>query len=109
VNVVIAGANPEALDAAIDFAQRGWRVLVVVHRKRLGLGRDIRRWLRAADATAARAVSVLTGVDVQCVAGVNAVEAVLVRYRDTGRLVDVNTSHFLSFEKQPSRVSRKKG
>ncbi|MDP2053543.1 MAG: hypothetical protein Q8L75_07910 [Acidobacteriota bacterium] len=93
VDVVIVGANAAAAMAAtLDAIGRGLRVLVVIRLERLGLARRLRQAIRRAGRVAPRQLTVLTGVEVVCVDGVKAIEAVVVRHVRTGRLVAFNAS-----------------
>lgn len=91
VDVVIVGADPAAIAATTDAARRGQRVLVVMRSRRADLVRRLRRSLRVAE-TPQRAVTIVTGAEVACVDGVNAVEAVVVRDLRTGRLRGFNAA-----------------
>jgi len=96
VDIVIVGAGPEAVAAAIQSAQRGQRVLMVVRSRAAGVDRRLRHSIRAAGRIIAQRISILTGAEVECVAGVRAIEAVLVRRLDTNQCVDVNASALLN-------------
>ena len=97
VDVVIVGASCSALDAAVEASRNGRRVLVVTGLRGTAVRRRIRRTRRLAGASSKR-ITVLTGAALECVAGVRSVEAVLLRYVDSGRRVDVNTPALLTFE-----------
>ena len=97
VDLAIVGADAAAVGAAIDASRRGLRLLVVIRSKRATLARRVRRSLRAARVSPGPQVIVLTGAEVACVAGVGSIEAVVVRYVRTGRLVGFNASALLSF------------
>jgi thioredoxin reductase len=101
VDVVVIGANQSALNAAVESAHSGKRVLVISTRR----GPELRRRVRQARAAAGRVVSkrivVLTGVEVECIAGIRSVEAVLARYVQGGRRVDVNATALLTFADEP--------
>jgi thioredoxin reductase len=104
VDLVISGGGSAALAAAVDALQRGQRVLVV---SRPGDGRARRRFRRClCKATNAEdgQVTVMTGAEVVCVDGVGSVEAVVIRYVQTGRLCAVNASAFLSCEGAEHRI-----
>lgn len=98
VDIVIVGANAKALAAAIESARRGRRVLMVVRSQAADLRRRLRRSLRAAGAAVSQRVSILSGAEVECVAGVRAVEAVLLRRIGSNRGVDVNASALLNLD-----------
>jgi thioredoxin reductase len=91
VDLVIVGADRAAIAAATDAARQGQRVLVVMRSRRAEVVRRLRKSLRLADSPQ-RAVRIVTGAEVACVDGVNAVEAVLVRDLKTGRLRGYNAA-----------------
>jgi thioredoxin reductase len=97
VDVVIIGADANAVAGAIDAARRGDKVLVVIRSRRASLARRFRQCLRAAG-VARHHVSILTGAELACVDGVHAIEAVVIRYLRTGRLAGINASALLTFE-----------
>jgi len=69
--------------------------VLVVLRDDAAVGRRFRRSLwnrRAADSQ----VTVVTNAEVVCVDGASEVEAVVIRYAGTGRLLAVNTDAFLA-------------
>ena len=101
VDVVIVGANQNALDAAVESAQSGKRVLVITRMQGPGLRRRIRRARVIAGAALSERITVLTGAEVECVAGIREVEAVLARCVRSGRRVDVNATALLAFEDEP--------
>lgn len=96
VDVVIAGAGPAAIAAIIDAAGQGLRVLVVMRSRRAELVRGLRRALRAA-ALPRWAVTIVSGAEIACVDGVNAIEAVVVRDLRTGRLRGFNAAALQRF------------
>lgn len=98
VDIVIVGAGSDAIEAAIRSAERGQRVLIVVRSRDADVRRRLRRSFNAAGAATSRRVSIVTGAQVECVAGVRAVEAVLLRRTDSNRRVDVNASAILNLE-----------
>jgi thioredoxin reductase len=98
VDIVIVGATPEAIDSAAAAASRGQRVLMVVRSRGIGLRRRLRQSLGDARAAASR-VSIVTQAQVECVAGVGGVEAVLIRCGANRRRVDVNASALLDLER----------
>src|SRR5215213_9081691 len=101
VDVVVVGTNQQALGAASELAQRGQRVLVIT---KLG-GSEYRRRMRQArriiGAAPSRRITVRTGTEVECIAGVRSVEAVLARHVKTGCRIDINTTALLTFEDEP--------
>jgi thioredoxin reductase len=101
VDVVVVGTSQAALAAAVESAQSGKRVLVIARVRGPRLRRRVRRARRAAGAGLSRRITVITGAEVECIAGIRAVEAVLARYVKTGRHVDVNASALLTFEDEP--------
>ena len=98
VDIVVVGATAEAVAAAIQSARRGDRVLMVIRSRAAEARRQLRRSVRAADASASRRISILSGAEIQCVAGVGSVEAVLFRRIDTNQCVGVNTSALVNLE-----------
>ncbi|HWI17980.1 MAG TPA: hypothetical protein VNT81_09550 [Vicinamibacterales bacterium] len=101
VDVVIVGANQRALAAAVESAQGGNRVLVIARMRDLDLRRRIRRARRAAGIDLSKRIRVLTGAEVECIAGLRTIEAVLARYIQTGRRIDVNAASLLVFDDEP--------
>lgn len=97
VDVVIVGAGAAAVAEAIDAARRGLKVLVVIRSGRGNLARRLRQRFRRALELRQRRVSVLTGAEVACADGVHSIEAVVVRYIRSRRLVGFNASTLLSF------------
>jgi thioredoxin reductase len=93
VNVIVVGANGDAFAAAADAARRGLRVVVVIRSRAARFAQQRRRRFRALELR----VIVLTGAEVVCVDGVNSIEAVVVRYVRSGRLVGFNATELLSF------------
>lgn len=99
VDLVVAGDDPAALNAAVDAVQCGRRVLVVLCSSNTRAAQRCRRLLRrAANADDSR-LTVMTNAEVVCVDGVNRVEAVVIRHTRTGRLYAVNATTFLSFDR----------
>ena len=83
--------------ATIHDMARRQRVLTVLRARDARLGPDaFRRCLRRTGSAEANLVTVMTSVEVACVAGVDGVEAVVIRYTRTARLCAVNASAFLS-------------
>jgi thioredoxin reductase len=101
VDVIVVGASLEAFAAAVRSAQGGKRVLVIAYARGPEVRRRIRRARRVAGSAPSRRITVITGAEVECIAGIRTVEAVLARYVRTGRRVDVNTSALLTFENEP--------
>jgi 2-polyprenyl-6-methoxyphenol hydroxylase-like FAD-dependent oxidoreductase len=101
VEVVVVGAGPGAVAAAVESARSGKRVLVIAKARGPELRRRLRRARRAAGTATSRRITVMTGAEVECIAGIRTVEAVLARYIRTGRRIDVNTSALLTFENEP--------
>ena len=99
VDIVIVGATAEAIDSAAAAASRGQRVLMVVRSRGTGLRRRLRQSLGDGRAAAASRVSIVTQAQVECVAGVGGVEAVLIRCGANNRRVDVNASALLDLER----------
>ena len=91
VDVVIVGADRAAIAATTAAAGQGQRVLVVMRSRRAEVVRRIRESLRQTKSPQ-WAVKIVTGAEVACVDGVNAVEAVLVRDLKTGRLRGFNAA-----------------
>ena len=98
VDLVIAGAEQDALDAAVNAARGGKRVLIVASSRGAAFSRRVRQVRRTAGEALSCRIGVLTGALVECVAGHPVVEAVLVRYIRTGRRVGINASAFLSID-----------
>ena len=98
VDLVIFGDGSTARTAAVDALQRGRRVLVVLRSGEPRVVRRLRKCLCRSASVAASQVTVMTGAEVVCVYGVDGVEAVVIRYAQTGRLRAVNASSFLSCE-----------
>jgi thioredoxin reductase len=96
VDLVIAGATKGAFDAAADALQRCRHILVLLRSGDARAGQRFRRRLSKAANVNDTQVTVITNAEVVCVDGVDGVEAVVVRYRRTGRLCAVNTPAFLS-------------
>jgi thioredoxin reductase len=92
VDLVVTGDETAAVAAAVDAVRRGQRVLVVLRSAGARVVSRLRRLSRAAK----NQLTVMTNTEVVCVDGVGGVEAVVVRYRRTGRLCAVNASAFLS-------------
>jgi thioredoxin reductase len=101
VDVVVVGTSQAALAAAVESAQAGKRVLVMARGRGPELRRRIRRARRVAGAALSRRINVITGVEVECIAGIRTVEAVLARYVQTGRRIDINATAFVTFEDEP--------
>jgi len=102
VDIVIVGANAAAFAATADAASRGLRVLLVMRPRLASLSREFRQSLRTIGVSSRRQVSVISGAELACVDGVNAIEAIVVRHVRTGRLVGVNASALLDFGDQLS-------
>jgi hypothetical protein len=100
VDVVVVGANQRALAAAIESAQRGRRVLVITKTRGPELHRRVRRARGAVGAAVSKRITVLTGAEVECIAGIRSVEAVLARDVQTGRRIDINATALLTFEEE---------
>jgi thioredoxin reductase len=92
VDLVVTGDEDVAVAAAMEAVRRGQRVLVVLRSDAARAVPRLRRRCRAAKAL----LTVMTNAEVVCVAGVGGVEAIVVRYRRTGRLCAVNAHAFLS-------------
>jgi thioredoxin reductase len=92
VDIVIVGADADAVATALAQARAGQRVLIVVRARRSALVGRLRRAVREAGRTLGGRVAILTGAEVVCVDGVRSVEAVVMRDIRSGRLVAVNAS-----------------
>jgi thioredoxin reductase len=101
VDVVVVGTGESALDAAIQSARNGKRVLLIARTRGRELRRRIQQARTAAGASLSKRISVLAEAEVECVAGIRSVEVVLARYVRTGRRVDINTAALLTFEAEP--------
>jgi hypothetical protein len=99
VDIVVVAEDAAAVAATIEAVGRGLRVLVVVRARRAGLARVIRQSLRAAQVPH-RLALVMTGAELACVDGVNGIEAVVVRYVRTGRLIGFNASALLALDQR---------
>lgn len=95
VDLVIAGGGTGALSAAAAALERGWRVLVLLPPRGSRQRRRFRRRLgTSVDVRPGRLV-VMADVEVVCVDGIDAVEAVVIRHARTGRVTAVNASVFI--------------
>ena len=92
------------MTSTVDATRRGLRVLVVIRSSASTVSRRLRRSLQSAGVTLAD-VTIVSGAEIACVDGVNAVEAVLVRRLRTGRLVGFNASSLLTFAACTQRVT----
>jgi 2-polyprenyl-6-methoxyphenol hydroxylase-like FAD-dependent oxidoreductase len=95
VDVVIVGGGAAAMADAIGAARRGLKVLVVVRSRSGNLAQRLRQRFRRALEVSQPRVIVLTGAEVACVDGVHSIEAVVVRYLRSRRLVGFNASAVL--------------
>ena len=98
VDFVVVGDGVAARAAAVDALQQGRRVLIVLRSGDPRAGRRLRRCLRRTAGADVGRLTVMTGGEVVCVDGVDAVEAVVLRHVRTGRLSAVNASAFVSFD-----------
>lgn len=98
VDLVVVGDGDAARAAAADALLRGCRVLIVLRPGDPRAGRRLRRCLRKIVGPGVGRLRVLTGGEVVCVDGVDAVEAVVLKCGRTGRLSAVNASAFVSFD-----------
>ena len=99
VDLVVVGDSSNARAAAVDALERGRRVLVVLRSGKARVGRSLRRWLCRTASVGTGQLAVVTGAEVVCVDGVEGVEAVVIRYAQTGRLRAVNASSFMACER----------
>lgn len=99
VDVVIVGADAAAIAATVDAIRKGLRVLVVVRSRRPEVASLLRQVIGAAAVPSSRQLTVMTGAEVVCADGVKSIEAIVVRRVRTRRLVGVNASALLVFEK----------
>jgi thioredoxin reductase len=97
VDVIVIGGGRAAVAAALEQARRRMRVMVVVRSRQSSRTRGIRRAIHA-DIQGHKQIQLVTGAEVACIDGVNAVEAVVIRDLRTGRLTGVNASQVLYFE-----------
>lgn len=104
VDLVVAGQSTAARAAAVSALQRGHHVLVVLRNADTRVARRLRRCLRQTAGARVGQLRVMTGAEVVCADGVEAVEAVVVRHVRTRRLWGVNASAFVSFEGSPESV-----
>ena len=98
VDLVIAGDGSDARAAAVEAVQRGRRVLLVLRAADTRVARRLRRILLNHAGTDGGELWVVTGGEVVCVDGVDAVEAVVLRHSRTDRLSAVNASAVISFD-----------
>lgn len=101
VDIVVVGTSQEALAAVVASAQSGKRVLVITGMRGPELHRRMRRARAAAGAATSGRITVIAGAEVQCVAGIRGVEAVLARDVHTRRRVDINAAALLTFDDEP--------
>ncbi len=94
VDVIVVGSGRDAIAAALEKARRHMRVMVVMRTRRSDRARGMRRAIRQDQDL----IDVVTGAEVACIAGVNAIEAVVIRDLRTGRLTGVNATEVLRFE-----------
>ena len=94
-DIVISGAPPAVLAAAIDAAGRGLHVMVVCRSTRKDLAPRLRVMMRAAGVSLRRLVAVITDAEVVFADGVGEIEAVVVRLIRSGRLIGINASQVL--------------
>ena len=92
VDLVVTGEERAAIAAAVGAVRRGQRVLVVLRSDDSRVVPRGRRLCRGAKGH----LMVMTNAEVVCVAGIEAVEAVVIRRARGGRLCAVNASAFLS-------------
>lgn len=95
VDLVVVGLTPEARAAAVAAARAGRRVLVVDATADGPRRQRFRRSLAVENGAVRRRISVLTAVEVVCVAGTTRVEAILLRRAGSGRLIAVNAADLL--------------
>jgi hypothetical protein len=103
VDLVVTGDERAAAAAAVDAVRRGQRVLVVLRSGNSRVMPRVRRLCRGANGQ----LIGMTNAEVVCVDGVDAVEAVVVRYRRTGHLCAVNTPAFMSCDVVGTRVEER--
>jgi len=96
VDLVISGGGPAASGIAVDALRRGRRVLIVLRSSDARRARQLRRWIQRTAGQDSGRLRVMTGAEVVCVDGVDAVEAIVVRQTGTGLLTAVNASAFVS-------------
>jgi hypothetical protein len=94
-DIVISGAPPAVLAAAVDAAGRGLRVMVVCRSTRKDLAPSLRGMMRAAGVPLRRLVALITDGEVVFADGVGEIEAVVVRLVGSGRLIGINASQVL--------------
>lgn len=101
VDVIVVGTSPRALAAALESAQNGRRVLVIARVRGAEFRRQVQRARKGAGAGLSGRITVMTGAEVQCIAGTRTVEAVLARYVRSGRRIDINATALLTFDDEP--------
>jgi thioredoxin reductase len=109
VDLVILGAGSGARAAAISALRDGRRVLVVLRSGEVRLVRRLRRSLSRARNAGNGQVMLITNADVVCVDGVERVEAVIIRYARTGRLVAVNATAFVCCDDDTASADFRRG
>ena len=92
VDLVVAGADDEAIQTIVAAARSGRKVLVVIGSPHPAVGRRLRRALRTSHPDVRRHVSVMSGAQIVCSDGVAGIEAIVIRRIKTGRLIGVNAS-----------------
>ncbi len=90
VDLVVVGGEVAAITAAIEAAERGERVLVVLGSSDRCHIRRVRRSVQCAGTLVRRLVTVMIDNELACVDGVGRTEAVVVRHVRTRRLTAFN-------------------
>ncbi len=105
VDLVIAGDEGFVIPRAIDALQRGLCVLAVFQPERTttpGIAaRRLRRTVRRLGEASRSRLVVMSQAIVVCVDGIAHVEAVVIRYVNSGRMCAVNASVFLCGDAPP--------
>ena len=94
-DIVISGAPPKVLAAAVDAAGRGLHVVVVCRSTPKDLAPRLRVMMRAAGVSLRCLVAVFTDAEVVFADGVGGIEAVVIRLIRSGRLIGINASQVL--------------
>lgn len=95
VDLVIAGTEGAVLTDVCSAVVRGLRVLVVLRSGGPAAAQRVRRAVLSMTGNPKARLTVMASADVVCVDGVEQVEAVVIRYPRTGRMVAVNASGFI--------------
>lgn len=107
VDVVVAGVGAGVFDAAATALTRAPRVHVLLGSRDPRVARRLRRRLSDVARGSGAVCTVDAGTDVVCVDGIDGVEAVVFRYRRSGRLQAVNAGAFIAVPASCATASRR--